>query len=280
MTSIAQWQKQAVRQLAGQGNPDAKPDADWMLCQTLNLGRGQLRLFGERALMPEQCSALDAMLIRRMKGEPLQYILGNQPFMGLDFRVDSRVLIPRQDTETLCEAALEALKTMQAPEVLDLCTGSGALAVSISRLCPGARVCASDLSPDALTLARENARRLGAAVVFFEGDLFEPMKGRRFDLIVTNPPYIPREDLSALQAEVQREPRMALDGGTDGLDFYRRIAREAPQYLKNGGLLMAEVGVGQAGEVKALFDAALGGSGSILRDLCGIERVVCARKMG
>lgn len=276
--TIAQWQRRAAQAMEARGNLDAIPDADWMLCEALRCGRGQLRLFGERALTPDQSARLEGMLARRLDGEPLQYILGNQPFMGLDFKVDSRVLIPRQDTETLCEAALEALDGMESPEVLDLCTGSGALAVSIKRLCPKARVCASDLSLDALTLARENARALGAAVEFFQGDLFAPLKGRTFDLIVTNPPYIPSGDLSALQKEVQQEPRMALDGGADGLDFYRRIALEAPSHLKTAGLLMAEVGVLQAQAVGALFGAALGGSVRVIRDLCGIERVVCASR--
>ncbi len=216
------------------------------------------------------------MLARRAAGEPLQYILGEQDFFGLRFRVDGRVLIPRPETEILCEKALDFLRTRPGMKALDLCAGSGALAVTLALRCPDAEVWACDISPDALEVAGENARRFGAAVRFAQGDLFAPLSGERFDLIVSNPPYVARSDLDKLQPEVRREPVLALDGGPDGLDFYRRIAREAPPHLHEGGRILLEVGAGQAEAVASMLAARNFLPDEILRDLSGIPRVVCA----
>ena len=190
--------------------------------------------------------------------------------------MDSRVLIPRQETETLCELGLAHLHGIRAPRVLDLCTGSGALAVAIKTECPRAEVTAADLSADALDVAMENARRNGADVRFLQGDLFAPVAGERFDLVVSNPPYIPSADCDTLQPEVRREPRMALDGGNDGLCFYRRIVAEAPAHLTTGGMLAVEVGDGQAAAVAALFASAGLTGTAVHNDLYGMARVVCA----
>ncbi len=273
--------RQALRRtqeaLSAAGVPDPALDAEWLMVYVTGMDRLRLRLEGARTLSPSAEAQLATLTQRRCQRQPLQYLLGTQAFYGLELRVDSRALIPRQETETLCETGLEHLQALlqsgtSAPAALDLCTGSGALAIAIQRLCPTARVTATDLSRDALALARENASALGAQVRFLQGDLFLPVSGERFDLILSNPPYVPTDQCATLQAEVRCEPLMALDGGTDGLDFYRRIAAQAPAHLKPGGLLAVEVGDGQAPAVAALFSAL--GHVRVRQDLYGQTRVV------
>lgn len=240
-----------------------------MLSDAMGVTLTRLTLAQDDQVPAQALERAGAWLEERLKGRPLQYVQGRAWFMGREFLVDSRALIPRQDTELLCERAVERAGR-GTPGVLDLCTGSGALAVSVKLSCPSARVWASDLSEAALALAQENARRLGAQVHFLQGDLLEAAKGLRFDLILCNPPYLTGEDMASLQKEVRFEPAMALYGGADGLDFYRRLAGQAPLYLKKGGWLLLEVGAGQAGPVSDL----LGGGCNLYRDLAGIWRVV------
>ena len=197
--------------------------------------------------------------------------------MGFSFQVDERVLIPRADTESVCEAALALIHPGQ--RALDLCTGSGAIAIAIKKLCPGAEVTASDLSADALALAKENAPALQAEIRFLEGDLFAPVAGERFHLIVSNPPYIPLGEGPWLQAEVQREPNMALFAGQDGLDFYRRIAKEAPAHLFPGGHLVLEIGDDQFPAVSALLAPAFTDI-RLIHDLGGRPRGIAAHWEG
>lgn len=213
-----------------------------------------------------------ALLARRAQREPLQYILGEAWFMGCRFGVGPGVLIPRCDTETVCMAALERLGP--AARVLDLCTGSGALAVAIKKHRPLCAVCAGDISPLALSYARKNAWDNGAEITFYQGDFFAPAEGL-FDLIVCNPPYIPSGDMPALQKEVTREPRLALDGGADGLAFYRRFLGEAPRHLVPRGVVVLELGDGQAQAVSALAAAAFDGI-DIINDLAGLPRALRA----
>ena len=194
--------------------------------------------------------------------------------MGVTLRAQPGALIPRNDTETLCE---QALARMQGRErVLDLCTGTGALAIAIALRFPGAQVTAADISADALDVARQNIADTGARVTLRQGDLFAAAAGERFDIIVSNPPYITAEEMADLQPEVCREPALALYGGLDGLDFYRRIAREAPDYLSPGGWLLLEIGSAQAEAVSALlaerFEAL-----AVYPDMQGLPRAVAAR---
>jgi release factor glutamine methyltransferase len=219
---------------------------------------------------------------RRAGGEPLQYITGEQWFMGHRFSVDPSVLIIRPETELLAEKAIDYLQTHErAKDVLDLCTGSGALAISIAKACPRIRITASDISSQALAVAKKNARDLGVSsrLDFVTSDLFDGIKsgafGKKFDLIVTNPPYIRTSDLENLQKEIrEHEPKIALDGGTDGLDFYRRIAKEAGPYLKPGACILTEIGYAQASDVSALFGEA-GFSGiEVFPDLSGLDRII------
>lgn len=258
------------------GVPDPDWDAGVLLSHALSLPRMALRLYAGDEIEPEKARAYEALLTRRAMRVPLQYVTGSQCFYGLDFRVDERVLIPRPETELLCEQALLWLKNRPSPSVLDLCTGSGALAVTIAALCPGAAVTAADLSENALEVARENARQNAAAVRFVRGDLFAPIGRERFDLIVSNPPYIETADCETLQEEVLREPRIALDGGEDGLLFYRRIAAEATEHLLPGGRLLMEIGSAQGEAVcRLLTDAGLTGA-RVLPDLNGLDRMALA----
>ena len=209
---------------------------------------------------------IEGIVKRRTQGEPLQYILGKWEFMGLPFYTRPCALIPRQDTETLCEEAL----AIGGRTLLDLCCGTGCIGVSLAKL-GGFEVTFGDISRDCIDLARENAALNGVAGSFVLTDMFGNISGS-YDMICVNPPYIPTSDLALLQAEVKREPALALDGGADGLDFYRRISRDYAAHLNPGGALLMEVGAGQAEDVAAMFPNA-----RRIEDICGIERVVTVR---
>ena len=216
----------------------------------------------------EQIAIIGDMLERRLTGEPLQYILGEWSFMGLPFYVDERALIPRQDTELLCETAIRLISERGYRNCLDLCTGSGCVAVSVAKL-SGINMTASDLSADALELARENAELNDITLSLINSDLFEEITGS-FDLITCNPPYLTKADMDSLQKEVSYEPALALFGGEDGLDYYRRIASTYRKHLNAGGTLLLEIGSTQAQAAAALFDAKT----SVLQDIGGNPRVL------
>lgn len=225
---------------------------------------------GETRLAPRAFERLRSLVSRRLGGEPLAYIVGTREFYGLTLRVDERALIPRQETELLVEIALERLAgarraSVVRPLVIDVGTGSGALALAIAANARAIRVVASDVSGDALALARRNAESLGLTnrVEFVRCDLLTALRGRAADLIVSNPPYIPSGDMAGLQAEIKREPRIALDGGADGLDAFSRLARQAARRLAPGGALIAELMPGQ-------MDAA---------ERVAAERIPSARRM-
>ena len=271
MTTVLEALKAAEQRL--REVPDPRLDAEWLLAEVLGVSRLEMLLNKRRELTEAEAAAYEALLARREGREPLQYILGSQSFMGFTLKTDSRALIPRNDTEALCE---EALKYMRPGyRVLDLCTGSGALAAAIKKLRPSAEVVASDISEAALSLAKENAAALNADIRFMQGDLFSPVAGEKFDVIVSNPPYIPEGLRGCLQAEVEREPALALFAGDDGLDFYRRIAREAPAHLLPGGRLCLEIGDGQGDAVKTLLYEEFTDI-QVLNDLNGLPRVVSA----
>ena len=276
--NISEWLERAEARLAESNCPDPAIDARWIAEDTLRMNRAELKFEADRAIPPEDLNRLNALLDRRASGEPVQYVLERADFMGLQFFVDGRVLIPRQDTETLVEAVLIAIRPLDAPQVLDLCAGSGCIGLSLATLAPQARVTLADISRDALDVVKRNMHALGVSAELRHGDLFKAVGRARFDLIASNPPYIPTGDLSALQQEVRFEPKLALDGGGDGLDFYRRIAQEAGNHLNPGGAVYLEVGIGEAEAVlellKTHIDCAASG---IIRDLNGIDRVVWAK---
>lgn len=278
--TIGEWLRHAREVLAESGCPDPAIDSRWIAEDTLELTRTELHFEAERAVSATQLAQLEERLRLRAQGEPVQYILHSAYFMGLQFYVDNRVLIPRQDTETLVESVVVALHELQDPDVLDLCTGSGAIGLSLKTLLPSANVTLTDLSKDALEVVRKNANELNVDVDIRHGDLFKAVGKDTFDLIVSNPPYIPRGDLSMLQREVLREPMMALDGGTDGLEIYRRITAEAGAHLNPGGFLYLEVGIGEAEPVLALVTEHINcAQAGVFNDLNGIPRIVWARSV-
>ena len=249
--------RELLRALAAEmtaaGVPDADVDASLLLSHVTGQNPLNLRLDSWSQISPADESAFRALCERRKARTPLQYLTGVQSFLGRDFHVDERVLIPRPETELLAERAIATLRGITNPVALDLCCGSGCLAVSMALGAPGTQVHAADLSEGALAVTGMNADRLGAKVTVHRGDLFAALpEALRFDVIVSNPPYIPARDCLALQEEVRREPMMALDGGKDGYDFYRRIAAQAPCRLRPGGVLLMEVGFDQAPGVMTL----------------------------
>jgi release factor glutamine methyltransferase len=263
--------------LAEKGVENPRLEAEWMLCEALTLDRVGLYLNFDKPLSETELSAYRGMVLRRGKREPLQYILGNQEFMGLEFQVSPAVLIPRHDTEVLVSEGVK--RGGAARSILDIGAGSGCVAVALAKALPEAEVCAVDISGEALAVARDNAARNDASVQFFQGSLLEPFADRRFDMILSNPPYIPKAELATLQQEVRGfEPLGALDGGADGLDFYRAIVARAPDHLNAGGWLLFEVGMGQAPDVLELLKSGGFAADSFSAlDPAGIERVVGGR---
>lgn len=270
--------RQLIRETAARfrdaGIPDPQVDAAALLAFLTYKPPLSLRLDLDTVLNADTLSAYEALCVRRMQRVPLQYLTHEQSFLGRSFYVDERVLIPRPETELLSERVINALTPLPAPTALDLCCGSGCIGISVALSVPHASVHAADLSEGALQVTRRNADALGAAITLHQGDLFGAVAGMTFDLIVSNPPYIPAADCLTLQEEVLREPNMALDGGTDGYDFYRRIAREAPAHLNPGGMVFLEVGWDQGEGVRQLMLEAGFHRVFVHPDLQGIPRMV------
>lgn len=273
---------------------DPKLDAERLLQYQYNLDNTGLFLMKPKMLDQKEAEKYFELVDFRLAGMPLQYITGSQEFMGLSFKVNENVLIPRQDTETLVESALDYMKEADKGKgkhkgewkVLDLCCGSGAIGISLVHYSVEAgkkiKVTASDVSQKAISVAIDNAKKLKVEkhMNFINGDLFQPMKRRfskqKFDLIVTNPPYIKSQVIPTLQKEVKdHEPMLALDGGEDGLDFYKIILLEAKNYLKKGGVLMMEIGHDQGSDIAEIFDKNENYSKiKVFKDLAGHDRVV------
>ena len=273
--TVERWRQEARKRLEMSGDMDADWDADWMLCEALGCGRADLRWRAEDAISAEEKERLDGWLRDREAGRPLQYVLGSACFMGLDFRCDERALIPRQDTETLCELALHRMQGRKNPKILDLCTGTGAIGLSIKHYRPDAETVLTDISEDALALARENAEARGLQARLLQGNLWEAVEGEKFDFVLSNPPYLTERDMQELMREVRHEPELALRAGEDGLTFYRRIAERLDEFLSEGGEALLEIGRGQAKDVMALLNAR-GFQTEAQKDLCGIDRVIRA----
>ena len=263
------------------GLPDAALDARFLLEEVCGTNLQTLLVFPEKKVSEEEVNQYRAFIQRRKDREPTAMILGEWDFMGLTFRLNKSTLIPEQDTEVLVETALEELKRRglgEAPlRILDLCTGSGCILLSLLHELRNAGGLGTDLSEEALEAARENAVRLGLQerAAFRQGDLWEPVGDERFDLIVSNPPYVPTEVIPTLEPEVRcGEPYAALDGGEDGLVFYRRIMREAAGHLKPSGIIIVESGFDEAPQIAALMqDQKLRGIRTV-KDYGGLDRVV------
>lgn len=288
------------KQLADAGVADAAIDARELYCYMMGYDRVALMMHWQEVLQDNQCEAYFELIEKRASRTPLQHITGEQEFMGLDFWVSDKVLIPRQDTETMVEDALELIEKGSLRgsayaegrhrggiDVLDLCCGSGAIGISIAAKCERAKVSCSDLSSEALEIARKNAERNKCrGIKFIESDMFESKAfhgafgSKTFDLIISNPPYIESKVIEELEPEVrEHEPMMALDGGEDGLSFYRIIAAQAAEHLAKDGVLMLEIGCNQRESVKQLlkdteaYEKIIG-----LTDLAGRDRIVVATK--
>jgi release factor glutamine methyltransferase len=251
--------------LAKKGVESPRLQVELLLAHLLKMPRMKLYLNFERVLTPQELDELRDLVKHRGQREPLQHITGSTSFCGLEIAVNRHVLIPRPETELLAELGWQFLNQLQTPDseprtALDFGTGSGCLAIALAVKSPTASVTALDVSPDALAIARQNAEtnKVLERIEFRQGDRFAAFNGspRPFDLIVSNPPYIASAEIATLQPEVRdHDPRLALDGGADGLDFYRRLAAEAPAFLKPGGRLMLEFGDGQANDLQNIFTA-------------------------
>ncbi|MGD0912979.1 MAG: peptide chain release factor N(5)-glutamine methyltransferase [Terracidiphilus sp.] len=272
----------AVRLHLGPHRDRARRDAETLLLRLLDKNRAWMLAHHDEELGYEYAGQYIAMLERRFAGEPMQYILGETEFYRLPFRVSPDVLIPRPETEHVVEKVLTLAPHFNRPRIVDVGTGSGAIAIALAHALPDAVVTATDVSTAALGVARENAQLNGVAerILFREGDLLEPVAGELFDIVVSNPPYVPEADRESLAVEVRDyEPKQALFAGVDGLDLYRRLIPQALAALAPGGYLILEIGFGQEPPVNALLGEAGFENIEFTADLQGIPRVAFARKL-
>lgn len=273
----------AADDLRARGSSSPRLDAEVLLAHVLGVGRVQLVVDAARPLDKDELARYRALHVRRRAGEPVAYLVGVREFYGRSFRVDARVLVPRPDTEALVEVALERTRRIAlSARVLDLCTGSGCVAITLGKERPTTRVLGSDLSEDALAVARDNALRLGALNVgFVRADVFDGVFGGPFDLITANPPYIAEGEIAGLDVDIRAfEPVLALGGGPDGLAVTRRIVEGAAAHLAPEGVLAVEVAAGQAPDVARAFEGAGFIDVGVRRDYGGHERVVSGVRGG
>lgn len=275
MVSLKELRKKAAQELEKTGNDSPLADIDYILSHVLGFSKTEL-LFGDRLLNDDRQHIFTKAFERLLTGEPVQYIAGGCEFMSLWFEVNSSTLIPRSDTEILVETVVDLCKVRRSLNILEIGTGSGCIAVSLAHFLPCAKILSVDISEDALATAKRNAQRLkvDGQCSFEKLDIMNqlPEFSALPDVIVSNPPYIPREDIDSLDEKVKAfEPLSALDGGRDGLDFYRRISQNLP--LSEGGILTFEVGINQAADVSAIMGPRFRDI-TVVRDLSGIERVV------
>ncbi len=282
--NLIRWTDERFRK---EGLTTPRLDAEVLLAETLGMDRVALYTHFDQPVQPGELMRFKKLIQRRLRREPVAYIVGQREFWSLKFIVTPDVLIPRPETEIL---VMEALKVLSQPEqtkrrirILEMGTGSGAISVALAKELPSASVVATDLSEKALSIAEENALRngVGERILFLQGDLFDPLeKGSIFELIITNPPYIPQDYFPSLPPEVRDfEPRVALDGGRDGLNFFRRVLPRLGEYLSPEGWVLAEIGAGQDQKVREIAAANPDlDSCDFLPDLAGIKRVFKARK--
>lgn len=276
--SILKWTGQYF---AEKGVESPRLDAEVLLSHVLGKERIYLYVHFDEPLQADEIARYKDMIKKRALRMPVAYIIGYKEFMGLEFTVSPAVLIPRPDTEILVEAVIERLKEKESVNFVDIGTGSGAIVLSLLANLPQAVGSTVDISEAAIEVAKGNAEKFGVTsrVSFFHGDVYSSVKDQLFDAIISNPPYIPDADIEGLQPEVKREPHGALAGGTDGLDFYRKLVHEGVNLLKTGGFMAFEVGIHQAAAVAKLAEAfAELGEVSIVKDYGGIERVVIINK--
>lgn len=280
-TTVAGWLAKAEVYLVEKGVPESSANAEFMMAEVLETGRGRVRADGAQVLSARNAQHFWNFVKHRGRRFPLAYVLGWQPFAGYRIKVNDSVLVPRPETEELVELAAREAESLgrQSLHLVDVGTGSGCVAIALAKRLPGAQVYATDVSPAALKLAQDNAvaNHVSERVRVLREDLFKPHAGAAWaDLAVSNPPYIPTAEVDRLEPEVLREPRLALDGGKDGLEHLRAIAGDAKRLVKPGGRLVLEFGAGQATAVKGLLERAGLASVRIFKDLQGIERLAAA----
>jgi release factor glutamine methyltransferase len=275
--SVLDW---TTQRFTDAGIAGARLEAQLLLARVLECSRMQLYTGFDKPLGETELAAYKALIRRRLGGEPVAYLLNEQELWGLPLYVDEHVLVPRPDTETLIEVATKLRDKTQPCRILDLCTGSGAIAIALAKEFPAATIVATDVSPQACAIAARNAERNKFAdrIGVREGDLFAPVGGERFDLVVSNPPYIATAVIETLSAEVKREPRLALDGGADGLVFYDRICASVIDHLEPGGYLVVEHGFDQADPVRERFERAGLVDVALIHDLGKNPRVTRGRR--
>ena len=286
VTSLGALLSESESRLDAAGIDQPGLEAAWLVEHVLKLSPLMQRVNAERLLTGAECEYIQAFIARRVAREPLQYLLGTQEFLGREFSVTPAVLIPRPESALLVDEAIRRCAQTPGATVVDVGTGSGCLAVSVALALPMARVVAIDASADALVVARANMAQhgVGSRIACYHGDLLVPIAeeswANQIQVIVSNPPYIADEDVAALQPEVREfEPRLALAGGPDGMDVHRRLLEQAPAYLKPGGVLLMEVGLGQAAVVcRQAEEQGQFHTYAVLQDEGGIDRVVCFEK--
>ena len=278
--TIKELINQGIMMLKNEGIDAPKNKAKMILQHTLKKSRDYLLIYDSKEVTKIQRDEYIKDIKRLIMGEPLQYITGMQEFMKLKFLVTKDVLIPQPDTEILTQEVMEILSKIQNPVILDMCTGSGAIAIAIAKYVQNVKIYAVDISKKALEIAKENAKLNGVAnnIEFIESDLFEKLKEKKFDVIVSNPPYIPTNDIKKLPKDVQNEPKIALDGGKDGLDFYRRIAKDGYNFLKRQGYICLEIGYDQKNDVlKIINEQRRYVETYSKKDLCQNDRVIVTK---
>ena len=278
--TIKELLNQAVIMLKNENIDAPKIKARMLLQATLKKSKEYLMIYDTKEVTPIERDRYIRNVKRLILGEPLQYITGRQEFMKLNFLVTKDVLIPRADTEILVEEVIKLAEGINNPTILDLCTGSGAIAISLAKYVKNVHICAVDISPKALQIAKKNAELNGVKnnIEFIESNLFEKLKDKKFDIIVSNQPYIETETIRTLSKDVQREPKLALDGGKDGLDFYRKISDNGYKFLNRQGFLCLEIGYNQRIAVKQILESKKRYVNiRCLRDLCENDRVIISQ---
>ena len=278
--TIKELLNQAVIMLKNENIDAPKNKARMLLQATLKKSREYLMIYDNKEVENIDRDRYIKNVKRLILGEPLQYITGIQEFMKLNFLVTKDVLIPRPDTEILVEEVIRKAENIPNPVILDLCTGSGAIAVSLAKYIKNVHICAVDISSKALEIAKKNAELNGVKnnIEFIESNLFDKIKERKFDIIVSNPPYIETETIQTLSKDVQSEPKIALDGGKDGLDFYRKIADSGSKYLNRQGYICLEIGYNQRIAVRQILENKKRYVNiNCIKDLCGNDRVITAQ---
>ncbi len=278
--TIKELLNQAVIMLKNENIDAPKNKARILLQSTLKKSREYLMIYDNKEIENNERDKYIRNVKRLILGEPLQYITGKQEFMKLNFLVTKDVLIPRADTEILVENVIKLAENIPNPVILDLCTGSGAIAVSLAKYIRNVHICAVDISSKALQIAKKNAELNGVKnnIEFVESNLFDKIKEKKFDIIVSNPPYIETNTIKTLPKDVQNEPKIALDGGKDGLDFYRKISENGYKFLNRQGYLCLEIGYNQKIKVKEILEKQKRYINiNCLKDLCENDRVIVAQ---